>query len=105
MTIGSGATAGAAAKKLTKGIRIVLIKDGPKITPKDLTEITRPGGCRFRVTLPNRKTPGLVNNFGDACRATSHVVRQRRGEPLMTLVVGPASTLREGMQQTPRFRN
>jgi choline dehydrogenase-like flavoprotein len=43
IVVGSGATGGWAAKKLTEGgMRVALLEAGPKITPKDFTEHVQP---------------------------------------------------------------
>ncbi len=43
MVVGSGATGGWAAKRLTEaGWTVALLEAGPKITPKDFTEHTNP---------------------------------------------------------------
>ena len=51
--VGSGATGGWAAKKLTEaGMRVALLEAGAKITPKDFTEHTQTWQMPFSQLLP-----------------------------------------------------
>ena len=71
--VGSGATGGWAAKKLTEaGMRVVLLEAGAKITPKDFTEHTQTWQMPFLGYSPEIKKTRPIQGLCYACRETNY---------------------------------
>jgi choline dehydrogenase-like flavoprotein len=71
--VGSGATGGWAAKKLTEaGMRVALLEAGAKITPKDFTEHTQTWQMPFLSYSPEVKKTRPIQSLCYACRETNH---------------------------------
>src|SRR5579863_46524 len=71
--VGSGATGGWAAKKLTEaGMRVALLEAGAKITPKDFTEHTQTWQMPFLGYSPEIKKTRPIQGLCYACRETNH---------------------------------
>jgi choline dehydrogenase-like flavoprotein len=73
VVVGSGATGGWAAKKLTEaGMRVVLLEAGAKVTPKDFTEHTRSWQMPFLGYSPEIKRTRPIQGLCYACRETNY---------------------------------
>ena len=71
--VGSGATGGWAAKKLTAaGMRVALLEAGAKVTPKDFTEHTPTWQMPFLGYSPEVKRTRPIQSLCYACRETNY---------------------------------
>lgn len=73
VVVGSGATGGWAAKKLTAaGMRVALLEAGAKITPKDFTEHTQTWQMPFLSYSPEIQKTRPIQGLCYACRETNY---------------------------------
>jgi choline dehydrogenase-like flavoprotein len=73
IVVGSGATGGWAAKRLTEaGWRVALLEAGPKITPKDYTEHVQPWQMTYLGQSPMLKAARPIQSLCYACRESNH---------------------------------
>ena len=73
IVVGSGATGGWAAKRLTEaGWRVALLEAGPKVTPKDFTEHVHPWQMTYLGQSPVIKRDRPIQSLCYACRESNH---------------------------------
>lgn len=73
VVVGSGATGGWAAKRLTEaGWRVALLEAGPKITPKDFSEHVQPWQTEYLFRNPLIKRERPIQSLCYACRDTNY---------------------------------
>ena len=73
VVVGSGATGGWAAKRLTEaGWRVALIEAGPKITPKDFTEHVQPWQLPYLGQSPAILRERPIQGLCYACRESNY---------------------------------
>ena len=73
IVVGSGATGGWAAKKLTAaGMRVALLEAGAKVTPRDFTEHTQTWQMPFLGYSPEIRKTRPIQGLCYACRETNH---------------------------------
>ncbi len=73
VVVGSGATGGWAAKRLTEaGWRVALLEAGPKITPKDFSEHVQPWQTDYLSQSPLIKRERPIQSLCYACRETNY---------------------------------
>ena len=73
IVIGSGATGGWAAKKLTEaGMRVALLEAGRKITPADFTEHTQSWQLPYLGNSPNIRKDRPIQGLCYACRESNY---------------------------------
>jgi choline dehydrogenase-like flavoprotein len=73
VVVGSGATGGWAAKRLTEaGWRVALLEAGPKITPRDFSEHTQPWQTEYLFQSPFIKRERPIQSLCYACRETNY---------------------------------
>jgi choline dehydrogenase-like flavoprotein len=73
IVVGSGATGGWAAKRLTEaGWRIALLEAGPKITPKDYTEHVQTWQLPYLGQSPMLRKERPIQSLCYACRESNH---------------------------------
>lgn len=72
VVIGSGATGGWAAKRLTEGgLRVALLEAGPKITPRDFSEHVQPWQMTYLGQSPLIQRERPIQSLCYACRETN----------------------------------
>jgi len=73
VVVGSGATGGWAAKRLTEaGWRVALLEAGPKITPKDFTEHVQPWQLTYLGQSPVIRRERPIQSLCYACRESNY---------------------------------
>jgi len=73
IVVGSGATGGWAAKRLTEaGWRVALLEAGPKITPRDFSEHLQPWQTPYLFQSPLIKRERPIQSLCYACRETNY---------------------------------
>lgn len=73
VVVGSGATGGWAAKKLTEGgMRVALLEAGPKITPKDFSEHVPSWQMPYLGMSPVYRRDRPIQSLCYACRETNY---------------------------------
>jgi choline dehydrogenase-like flavoprotein len=73
VVVGSGATGGWAAKRLTEaGWRVALLEAGPKITPRDFSEHVQPWQTDYLFQNPLIKRDRPIQSLCYACRDTNY---------------------------------
>jgi choline dehydrogenase-like flavoprotein len=73
VVVGSGATGGWAAKKLTAaGMRVALLEAGAKVAPKDFTEHVRSWQMPFLGYSPEIRNTRPIQSLCYACRETNY---------------------------------
>jgi choline dehydrogenase-like flavoprotein len=73
IVVGSGATGGWAAKRLTEaGWRVALLEAGPKITPKDYTEHVQPWQLPYLGQSPKIRVERPIQSQCYACRESNY---------------------------------
>jgi choline dehydrogenase-like flavoprotein len=73
IVVGSGATGGWAAKRLTEaGWRVALLEAGPKVTPKDYTEHVQPWQLPYLGQSPMLRKERPIQSLCYACRESNH---------------------------------
>lgn len=73
VVVGSGATGGWAAKRLTEaGWRVALLEAGPKITPRDFSEHVQPWQTPYLFQDPFIKRERPIQSLCYACRDTNY---------------------------------
>ncbi|HEV8148409.1 MAG TPA: GMC family oxidoreductase [Bryobacteraceae bacterium] len=73
IVVGSGATGGWAAKRLTEaGWKVALLEAGPKSTPKDYTEHVQPWQLPYLGQSPMLRKERPIQSLCYACRESNH---------------------------------
>lgn len=73
IVVGSGATGGWAAKRLTEaGWKVALLEAGPKVTPKDYTEHVQPWQLPYLGQSPMLRKERPIQSLCYACRESNH---------------------------------